>query len=180
MQHDFNLPLGLADAGESAVLWIFRQRTAGWIINPGYNFHHIKQMHVTTDCTVKLYFMCVRVFVLVCVHTWVQKLSKRKNIYITQRKWTSAARHVERKREMSGEECREWGVGWGGWCLVVMVTGFDNTAVCCPFAHPWWAAHWCPPHCFLETRHVLIDQRSVSVIRCDRSLQDKAEELISL
>lgn len=96
---------------------------------------------------------------------------QKEKIYYTNR--TSAARHVERKREMSVVEV--WGVG--GWWLVIMVTGFGSTAVCCPFARPWWAARWCPRRCSLETHHELIDRRSASVIRCDRSLQDRAQEL---
>lgn len=75
-------------------------------------------MHVTTDCTVKLYFMCVRVFVLVCVHTWVQKLSKRKNIYYTKKLNVSGTT----RREKTGDEWQGEGVGGGdGWSSLLQV-----------------------------------------------------------
>lgn len=121
--------------------------------------------------------VCVWVSVSICVHMWIEKLSKRKNIYYTDKSNISGTT----RREKTGDECsggvvRDWvGLGWQ-W-LVIMVTGSGSTAVCCPFARPWWAARWCPPRYSLETRHGLIDQQSASVIRCDRSLQDRAEAL---
>lgn len=125
--------------------------------------------------------MCSSVGLGVCAYVSREAIKKKK-IFIARINWGVSG--TTRREETEVSVSADWGVGSGfeGWGLglmglVVMVTGFGSTAACCPFARPWWAARWCPPRCSPETRHELIDQRSASVIRCDRSLQNRAQEL---
>lgn len=50
------------------------------------------------------------------------------------------------------------------------VTGSDSTVVCSLSDRLWLVERWCPPRCFLGTRHWQIAQQSVSAIQCGRFL----------
>lgn len=91
-----------------------------------------------------------------------------------QQKGMSPPKVLNRRLQNRWRYCSD---SWGKTVWQKKITCLDNRAVCCPSAHPWLEAHWCPRHCCLENRHDQIDLIFASEIQYGKFLWQKDSDV---